>query len=610
MGLCIGLPCVRPSSQNRSSLWMDVPSPENTNNNHDEVTISNNEPKNPPNEETSETTPSSTTSSSLSSTKSGNISIYLNHAGQAPMTPFVRQSLHKVLDETPTHQLSSIAQQTQATIRILFAQLLNNSSNNNKNKNPNPTKHSKKKQQLTHHSHPEEDSARSGCTHHDIALMPSTAFAMTLAAHNILRHPHVTPHDDASIQSSNKSWKRSMIRKRQSSSSVPQSYKILVLQDQYPSAIYPWQELIHQHNNNNNNPKNTSSHSNNNIHWSLHVVPYPQDTRHDNSVVSWTDLILEHLHHLEHTIRVVALPPVHWATGQRIDLAIIGDYCAHHQQHLIVDATQAVGILPLPHTLTHHASLIACSVHKWLRSPTNGVSCVYIHPALHDTWQPLDQHERGRQFYCGNKNSSSSNSSISPAQQALATRHFMNPTTGCYPAAYATNARKFDAGGKANPLLLTVVAAAMKQVVVARDIVSVEAAQKHLERLLRPFRQWCRVHGFRFLMDGGASHHNHQQQHILAHHILHIGLPRGIIPSRHNAPKEAAYLVLVANRLEKEFGIVVAARCGGLRISPSLETTSVELQALQKALYEIIFRPHQQISQQEQQQLSLRQSHP
>lgn len=43
------------------------------------------------------------------------------------------------------------------------------------------------------------------------------------------------------------------------------------------------------------------------------------------------------------------------------------------------------------------ASMLACSVHKWLRGPP-GMSLVYVSPELHDSWLPLDLHGRSRLF--------------------------------------------------------------------------------------------------------------------------------------------------------------------------------------------------------------------
>jgi hypothetical protein len=105
------------------------------------------------------------------------------------------------------------------------------------------------------------------------------------------------------------------------------------------SAIYPWQELCAE--------------SNYNI--TLEIVPYPTD--HDSN---WTDSIMKQM---DDDVLVVCLPPLHWSDGALIDLEVVGNACKHHHSVFIVDATQAVGIMPCS-VKKWRPSILACSVHK------------------------------------------------------------------------------------------------------------------------------------------------------------------------------------------------------------------------------------------------------
>ena len=101
-------------------------------------------------------------------------------------------------------------------------------------------------------------------TENDIAIVPSTAFAVTMAAHNLCRL-----------------------------GKIPSKSKILLIQDQMPSAVYPWQELGSVV-----------------VGLQLEVVPYPTSEKE-----SWTELILQRLWEPNHRISVVCLPQCHWSDG-------------------------------------------------------------------------------------------------------------------------------------------------------------------------------------------------------------------------------------------------------------------------------------------------------
>src|SRR5690606_33148552 len=67
-------------------------------------------------------------------------------------------------------------------------------------------------------------------------------------------------------------------------------------------------------------------------------------------------------------VRVLAVSWVQFATGHRADLARLGAACRARGVHLVVDAIQGVGALPLD-ARACGADVVACGAQKWLLSP-------------------------------------------------------------------------------------------------------------------------------------------------------------------------------------------------------------------------------------------------
>jgi selenocysteine lyase/cysteine desulfurase len=179
---------------------------------------------------------------------------YFNHAGQAIFSAAVREAGIKAI-QTPPWEMNVTADQKR--VRELFASLI------------------------------EAEASQ-------IAMTPSTGFAITLAANNIQR----------------------TLEKKKGS--------ILVLQDEFDSAIYPWQ--------------NVCDTSDGDI--TLDIVQYPTNDG------GWTEAILRKLE--DPDVLVACLPPLHWTDGALIDLEVIGQACRKNNIYLIVDATQG--------KLLHHDS--------------------------------------------------------------------------------------------------------------------------------------------------------------------------------------------------------------------------------------------------------------
>lgn len=370
--------------------------------------------------------------------------IYFNNAGMARFSPKVRQAAMQCIED----QLSS-HEDAAGRVREHFAKLI-------------------------------------GADADRIALMASTAFAITLAANNL---------------------KGSLL-------SQPEPGTILLIQDQFASAVYPWQTLCEESDG----------------HISLEILPDPE--RGD----TWTNLIMQRLKDEKNRIRVACLPPLHWADGHLIDLEQISAMCRQNQIPLIVDATQAVGAVPVSIAALQPAMLV-CSVHKWLRGCA-GYSLAYIAPEYQKIWKPLDQHARGRN-----------------------TTHSDRMGPSGYSGVFFTDARKFDCGGKPNPLLLPMLKASLDEVV-ALDIDELQAT---LKRLLTP------------LLDRAVSSRKFVLPVYHAYHLV------GLKPE---PPMSNEQMTMIANKLLQENSIHIAARSGVFRISPYLDTRAGEVAVLADALFE------------------------
>lgn len=126
-----------------------------------------------------------------------------------------------------------------------------------------------------------------------------------------------------------------------------------------------------------------------------------------------------------------------------------------------------------------------------------------------------------------------------------------------YPEEFFHDARKFDSGGKPNPLLLPMIRASLEQVL----LLDRREAQDYFRNLMNPLLAWARSHGY--IVTSGP-------------HVYHLV---SIEPPGLNTDAVLA----MANTL-KDRGFHVAVRCGGLRISPYLNTTTQDIHQLIKVL--------------------------
>ena len=214
------------------------------------------------------------------------------------------------------------------------------------------------------------------CTAEDVAITPAVSYGISTAARNL------------------------PLEKGQS---------ILIAEDQFPSNYYPWRERA----------KEVGAH--------VQIVPRPGDG-------DWTSAVLEAL---DDETATVALPHCHWADGGVFDLAKIGEQCRKCGTHLVVDASQSLGVLPFS-VEEIQPDFLAVPTYKWLLGPYS-LGFLYVSKRWQDSL-PIEHswyHRRNAENF-----------------SALVD----------YEERFAAGARRFDVGERSNFALLPMADAAIRQI--------------------------------------------------------------------------------------------------------------------------------------------------
>jgi len=140
-----------------------------------------------------------------------------------------------------------------------------------------------------------------------VALTPSASYGMAIVAHN---------------------------------ARVEKGQSILVLDEQFPSNVYPWRELA----------RRTGA--------EVVTVPRPSDD-------DWTSAVLELI---DSRTALAALPACHWTDGGRVDLERVADALRSRGAQLVLDVTQSLGAMPLDMNAVRPDALVAAG-YKWLMGP-------------------------------------------------------------------------------------------------------------------------------------------------------------------------------------------------------------------------------------------------
>jgi selenocysteine lyase/cysteine desulfurase len=118
--------------------------------------------------------------------------------------------------------------------------------------------------------------------------------------------------------------------------------------------------------------------------------------------------------------RLLSVSSVQYATGERLRLQGLGDYCKAHEIIFVVDAIQSLGAFPFDLSACH-ADIVVADGHKWMLGP-EGVALFYCNATLRPQlklrqfgwhmvesmgyfertdWQPA---QSARRFECGSPN--------------------------------------------------------------------------------------------------------------------------------------------------------------------------------------------------------------
>lgn len=115
---------------------------------------------------------------------------------------------------------------------------------------------------------------------------------------------------------------------------------VLVLEEQFPSNVYPWRELAAQNGG------------------EIKTVARPEDD-------DWTAAVLSQL---DGNCAVAALPHCHWTDGGLLDLVAIGARCREVGAALALDLTQSLGAL-LFSVADIQPDFLVAACYKWLMGP-------------------------------------------------------------------------------------------------------------------------------------------------------------------------------------------------------------------------------------------------
>ncbi|MEO6455390.1 MAG: aminotransferase class V-fold PLP-dependent enzyme [Ginsengibacter sp.] len=141
---------------------------------------------------------------------------------------------------------------------------------------------------------------------------------------------------------------------------LPAGKEIIVLEDQFPSNYYVWENLAVQQN--------------------LQIV-----TIKKNNKQTLTESILEKINS---STGIIAIPNCHWIDGIWIDLQKISDAARSAGAYLVLDLSQSLGVLPID--IENIQPDFAVSVgYKWLLGPYS-LSYMYVSKKWQQAGEPLE----------------------------------------------------------------------------------------------------------------------------------------------------------------------------------------------------------------------------
>jgi len=146
--------------------------------------------------------------------------------------------------------------------------------------------------------------------------------------------------------------------------------EILLVEEQFPSNYYVWQEVAQQNG------------------ATIKMIPPPSDFEKRGQ--QWNEAILEAI--TEKTA-VIAMAHVHWADGTKFDLKAIREKTKTVNALLVIDGTQSIGALPFSAKEIQPDALV-CGGYKWLLGPYS-IGMAYYGEAYHQG-EPIEHNWMNR----------------------------------------------------------------------------------------------------------------------------------------------------------------------------------------------------------------------
>ncbi|KGU42813.1 aminotransferase class V-fold PLP-dependent enzyme [Xanthomonas citri] len=152
---------------------------------------------------------------------------------------------------------------------------------------------------------------------------------------------------------------------------------------------------------------------------------------------SLTDAVLQAIAETP-ALRIASLPHAYWLDGRMLDLDRISAAVHARGAALVLDLSQSLGVLP-PDLPRWQPDFVVSVGHKWLLGPM-GLAWLWVAPQWRTDGLPIEEHWIGRD---------AGSSWEFPAASA---------------PRYRGGARRFDAGGVADPLRIAMATAALQQI--------------------------------------------------------------------------------------------------------------------------------------------------
>ena len=309
-----------------------------------------------------------------------------------------------------------------------------------------------------------------GVAAQQVALIPAASYGIATVAHNL---------------------------------AVKKGQNIVVLHEQFPSNVYTWRRLAGERG------------------AELRTVVPPGETGRAE------EFNARLLASIDRDTAVVAVGPVHWTDGTRIDLEAVGRRTSALGVAFVVDGTQSVGAMPIDAQALGIDALV-CAAYKWMLGPYS-IGAMYLGPRFMDGI-PLEETWVARQD--------------SENFDALVN----------YGDAYRDGALRYDVGGRSNFILVPMMIKGLEQVL-AWGPANIQA---YCHALMREVLQEAEALGYSVSKGSSA-------------HLFGLRVPDHIARPR------------LQEALQRR-GVSVSLRGEAIRISPHVYNNEQDVAALHDAL--------------------------